>query len=390
MLSLLAGLSIPLTLFSTPGEKPKPNQDAAAGQTKPTAAQLEILDQATTLIVQMANTPNVSGIATVYLRNDGDDKINKVAFSATLQDENGKSCSLSSPAMPGEGVTGIGTIASQDELQNKTNDLVGHSIKPFELQIKLDKGLPVFDSEDTFIPHTLTGYLVVKGDVSLIKSRPLKLIPAAPSKHSAYPLWFGLIAAIAAVVLSALLFRPKLNQRMGLPEWTASGSLATNLTALGTVLMTVLASTALPASTHILLKSEYATLGLLFGVLVLLAPIVYNSIRVQSKKDPTVYEGYVGMFLLASVVTLWGVFGQLTTLWYLVGELWEARYMPHDAVMAFRACIAAVTGLLFFYALVAIRVKVHKSKTAVPTHAPTTAAGKPAAATSALPKWRLL
>jgi hypothetical protein len=451
IVSLLAGLSIPLTLFSTNAEE-KPTQAAAATTEKPgpgqpapgqqgaaqSKAQLEILDAATTLTVQISNPPGSHGIMAVYLRNDGDGDISTLEFSAALQDENGKAYSLSASPSPGEAGVRIGAVESQDYL-------AGHSIKPFELQIKLDTGLPRFENEAALIPHTLTGHLVVVGRAKkkaenmpaenrpadkkpvdkkagkskpaekkaaekkegektegesqlgekLIKSRPLKLIPLGPSQRSADSVWFGLIAASAVIIVSALFFKLKLNQRMGLPEWTASGSLATNLTAVGTVLMTILASPALPLTTHTLQKSEYATLGLLFGVLVFLAPIIYNSIRVPSTRDQTpttAYEGYVGMFLLASLVTLWAVFGQLATIWYAVAELWQAHYMPYGSLVVFRACIVVVTLLLFIYAFVAIYVKVRKSKTPVRTPAqPAPEISKPAEPTTvALPKWRLL
>lgn len=460
VVSLLAGMAIPLGLFSTNAED-KPAQAAAAtagkpggdqpapGQqtaTQPKPAQLEILDATTPLTVQVPNAPGSPVITTIYLRNDGEKKLSTMEFSAALQDENGKAYSLSATETPGNGGIRIGTITSQGTLGD-------HSLKLFELQIKLDTGLPpfenpdpgppLFDNKDAFIPHTLSGHLVVVGrekaeteppdnnsantnqpaqksgkekpaetqtteenknkqgnalsGEKLVKSRPLKLIPAGPSKRSATPVWFGLIAAAAVIMLSALFFKLNLKQRMGLPEWNASGSLATNVTALGTVLMTVVASTALPSTTHTLQKSEYATLGLLFGVLVFLAPIIYNSIRVPSTQDQATtapYEGYVGIFLLTALVTLWAVFGQLATIWYVVGELREARYMPFGSLFIFRACIAVVTLLLFIYAFVAIYVKVRKSKTPVRTPAqPAPEDGKPAqppTSTVSLPKWRLL
>jgi len=448
VVSLLAGMSIPLGLFSTNAED-KPAQAAAAttgklgadqlapGQQTAKPAQLEILDAATPLTVQIPNTSHSPATTTIYLRNDGEKELSTMEFSAALQDENGKAYSLSPSATPVDAGIRIGAITSQDAL-------AGHSLKPFELQIKLDPGLPLFENEDVFIPHTLTGHLVVAGrekkaeirpadnnasntnqpakktgkketvkkkpaenqtveknkdekqgdsQLKLVKSRPLKLIPAGPSKRSANPVWFGLIAAAAVIILSALFFKLNLKQRMGLPEWNASGSLATNVTALGTVLMTVLASTALPSTTHTLQKSEYATLGLLFGVLVFLAPIIYNSIRVPKDQTPTAaYEGYVGMFLLSSLVTMWAVFGQLATIWYVVGELGQARYMSDTSIIVFRGCIAVVTILLLIYAFVAISVKIRKSKTPVRTIAqPTEEIGKaPVVQAAALPTWRLL
>jgi hypothetical protein len=145
-----------------------------------------------------------------------------------------------------------------------------------------------------------------------------------PSSVSATNSWWIVLltaaAALIAFVIAVLKFRKSdLTKQMGPSEWSFSASAATNLTVFGTLLTGVLLSTAVPDYPHYLTKQAYFILSLLFGIVVSLAPIFYNFCCRPTGPDPTnpqslQFAGPVWLFLLSGGLTVWGVFGQLTTM----------------------------------------------------------------------------
>lgn len=138
----------------------------------------------------------------------------------------------------------------------------------------------------------------------------------------------------------------KLLDRMGASDWKFSESWASTLTASGAVLGTVLGAQILPTATseQIALKTTFVVFNLMFATTVVVAAALYNTFRFQkrvvqpregtpktgetSKIEPPPtgaptttfhYQGYVVCFLIASVLVLWAVLGQLLTLWRLLG-----------------------------------------------------------------------
>jgi hypothetical protein len=73
----------------------------------------------------------------------------------------------------------------------------------------------------------------------------------------------------------------------------------------------------------VLSKAEFAAVSAFFVAFVILAVFVYNGTRTAKMIDIDTEEkqGYVGWFLLASLVTLWAVTSQIGTLILLIGEL---------------------------------------------------------------------
>jgi hypothetical protein len=118
---------------------------------------------------------------------------------------------------------------------------------------------------------------------------------------------------IVAIVLAAgltLLSLVGLSRKpsVGRAKWSFSDSWASTLTAAGAILGTAVGTTLLPDEPIILGKSTYIVLNLLFGFLVLLAPLVFESLRGTS--------GTVGTqaFLIAATITLIAVLGELMTI----------------------------------------------------------------------------
>ena len=109
-----------------------------------------------------------------------------------------------------------------------------------------------------------------------------------------------------------------LHSRMGQGSWDFSQSFATNIAVIGSVLALILNSGAayLLGGTGILPRGAYAGLGIFFGTLVTVAPLLYNGtadrVIVASPGDRDTsaeYHGTVRGFLLAAVVTQWGLLG---------------------------------------------------------------------------------
>ena len=150
-----------------------------------------------------------------------------------------------------------------------------------------------------------------------------------------------------------------LKSRVGPANWDFSKSWGSNLTVVGALLGTILSSSALPEQMATS-KATYAGLNLLFGVLILVAPLVYtatqtpNSVhRTKLLKEPQ-YQGYVASLLVASAVTLWAVIGELTTVVLLFEEIRTSRSLPVFAIVLLVVLVAAAAALLCFYAFRAL------------------------------------
>jgi hypothetical protein len=112
-------------------------------------------------------------------------------------------------------------------------------------------------------------------------------------------------------IASLHLKRSVLTHSMGKPEWDLSKSWATSLTALGALLGTVISGGLSKNMTN-------AGLNLFFGVLVLIAPILYTTtaryIEIgtgDEKRHES--QGFVGIFLLTNLIIVWAVLGELIT-----------------------------------------------------------------------------
>jgi hypothetical protein len=135
--------------------------------------------------------------------------------------------------------------------------------------------------------------------------------------------------AVASLVVTIRWFtlkaKPRLSAKLGEVNWSFTDSWATTLTALGALLGTILSTAGvLPKSTKLLSTSALGGLNLLFGLMVLVAPLLFSSFaRVRSKNtddDEPSYQGTVWAFLAACILTLWAVIGELATIFVLLQE----------------------------------------------------------------------
>src|SRR5204862_3856150 len=136
--------------------------------------------------------------------------------------------------------------------------------------------------------QTFKGALAVRGKGVAPGTITLSLAPekSAPTNWL-YVLIFGTAAgALLFVAFRYVVFwltqdrsdQPKLSTPLGPPNWNFSTSWASNLTVVGALLGTILAAGVLPDHTAIT-KSTYAGLNLLFGILILVAPLAYVAMQ---------------------------------------------------------------------------------------------------------------
>jgi hypothetical protein len=214
-----------------------------------------------------------------------------------------------------------------------------------------------------------TGVLLVKAENVEPDTLPLNVKPA-----TTYPAWLFLIVfaslgvALVFVVARWLSFKRDaqctLKSRMGPVDWKFTDSWASTLTVVGALLGTILASNALPAETSLQPKITYAGLNFLFGVVIVLAPLIYTAtaapVQVTRRnvhgKEPQ-FQGYIWSFLAASCLTVWATVGELATVFGLFNELRLADSMPLAIVGLLGALVAVAVVLLVRYSWTSIATR---------------------------------
>ena len=191
----------------------------------------------------------------------------------------------------------------------------GYAVKAFRVTIT-----PKTSDRET------TGELVLASRGASPAVVPLVVEPRKEYGYSAALLIFvPLLAAAVLVILCLIAF--DVNGPFGPANWDYSQSWATSLTLVGALLGTILGAGVLPNRLDLFSKAGYSGFNVLFGMLVLVAPLVYAAAqkRIQDAKDGTPqYKGTTWAFGFASVVTLWGVFGELATVGLLFREIEKA------------------------------------------------------------------
>ncbi len=293
---------------------------------------LEFVDQDVLALELAANAQTVS--TTVTIRNNGP-SVEEVQFFATLQDGNGA-------------VTNIGPLTPQPP-----------TAQSFRVTI-FTLNLP------TTTKQPLSGHLTINGVNSTVLPgvRKLSISPAfvpPPYVTNVKPkdvlIWVVALGIASLLVVGAKFWPPglKLGKVMkGPPNWDTKGSWATNLTAVGAVLNLVSAENILPETTKYLTSAQYSALALLFSALALIAPAIFIFIN---RRDPSqaaaaepVAQSWVWVFLLASIMTLWAVYGQLLLALLILDELRVANTLSTATFTIFALVVMGAGLLLMWYA----------------------------------------
>ena len=142
---------------------------------------------------------------------------------------------------------------------------------------------------------------------------------------TAFLIFFPAVLAAGMVLLR--MKRAEVNGPFGPANWSYSESWASSLTLVGALLGTVLAASVLPEKLDLFSKAGYSAFNVFFGMLVLVAPLAYAAGQIRVENDENKKQQYKGTtfaFGLASVATLWGVFGELLTVGLLFREIEKA------------------------------------------------------------------
>lgn len=139
------------------------------------------------------------------------------------------------------------------------------------------------------------------------------------------------------------------SDRLGPANWDFSASFASTLTVFGSLLGTILSANVLP-STTLVPASTYTGLNLMFGVIVIVGPLIYTATQTTvevhrgSPLAEPQYQGTVWGFLVATALTLWAVIGELATIGLVLNEIRRAGSLPAVAlwVMVVLLAISAV------------------------------------------------
>jgi hypothetical protein len=182
----------------------------------------------------------------------------------------------------------------------------------------------------------------------------------------------------AAVIVVARLATVDVTNVLGPANWDYSQSWATSLTLVGALLGTVLGAGVLPDKLDLFTKAGYSAFNVLFGMLVLAAPLLYTALQTRGKDAAgrkQQYEGTIWAFGVASVATLWGVFGQLATVGLLFREIQKAGNLGTVLVTASWIVLGLIAVAAGVYSARRMRQIVEGPTTADEVVAPRAAAG---------------
>ena len=205
----------------------------------------------------------------------------------------------------------------------------------------------------------ISGTLLLEADGASPVAATFVLGREAESVNYWRPFWGALVVAAVVALSLVMARRGSLNDVVPAgPSWSFKDSWLTNLAALGAVLGTVFAATGFVAEVLPGVATERLVgLNLVFGTMVLAAPLVYAAtskweyVEVASKSGETSRvlqsSGRTWGLFLSGAVTIWGVVGQLMTLL----ELNAASDADLFARVVVGALIIAGIGVVLVYAL---------------------------------------
>jgi hypothetical protein len=166
------------------------------------------------------------------------------------------------------------------------------------------------------------------------------------------------IAALIVGITIGSLFKKGISllRPMGGASWSFEQSWGANVTIGAAILGTFLTLLAFPSHPHIMEKTSYSLLQVIFAALIALAPLVYGLIRrnVQVNANGVAAvdtQGFVIMFLLAGGLVLWGAFGQVITFGVLVEEFILSDNLAPSLGRVTQALAVILCLLLIVYGL---------------------------------------
>jgi hypothetical protein len=164
---------------------------------------------------------------------------------------------------------------------------------------------------------------------------------------------------------------PKFRWQVGDVKWDFTKSWASTLTAVGALLGTTLSAGSILGGAAG--KSEFGGLNLLFGFMVVLAPLFYQTTRyVRAGKFTTdgPNPGMVWSFLIANALTFWAVLGEVATIFVLARASAATQGNPGLTplvALIFQLVVGFGLLVILLYAGVSVPTTINAIATAPPT-----------------------
>jgi hypothetical protein len=248
------------------------------------------------------------------------------------------------------------------------------------------------------------------GDIPAIALSPLTVQTAPSLSLGSLVLWGTLCTAVLVILCGIFSGRSKdltwLKAPIGPPSFNPSTSMASMFAIAATILTSFLSFTGIPGMVSHLSRNSYTALSLVFAALILVAPVIFNSVRERvpvPNPDPNDltntsgfgFQGFLGMYALSTIVNLWGVLGQVGLILLLADELHLAEILAKPTVTTVHVTLIAILLLLIVYAVRTIRQQSDLSSTyavAVAAHAAKAVVpdGVTLAVPPRAPKWTML
>ncbi|MGA9770189.1 MAG: hypothetical protein WBV94_14200 [Blastocatellia bacterium] len=303
---------------------------------------------APTITVVSAGTdiPNVS-FADQLLSSEADSTLKSATVIVILKNTG------TIPAMLNFSMTLKDASADVTILDNP-NRIEPSELKVFHLKITLKEGnapasgyLRVRPSSIDMTPAT-TG---VMSEIQFSIIAPALILPPP----SPFIFWLTLIASLIIISLSYIKLKSKagikLEDPMGKAEWNIN-SWITNITAASSGFTFLITATLLKNKAYYFSKTGYEITALLFAILILLGPPVYNfackpvETKLPNGQVKYQFQGNVLSFLCACTLTIWAVLGQLVIFILIIDEMFKAEII-HESV-------ARLLELLFIVVIVLV------------------------------------
>jgi hypothetical protein len=201
------------------------------------------------------------------------------------------------------------------------------------------------------LSESATGQIVVTGPAPTI-SQAAEVDPVLQPGASWPAIVIG--ASLAAALLLSLALMPS-RPNLGVLKTAAPGpklsfeSWATTLTAAGAIGVTVASGVVFPTFPEQITKQGVLNLGIFFAALVVLAPFVFEALRLIKPDRAEEKKGRVGTnlgLLIACTITMWGVLGELGTLSLLIWEL-ATGDIERDLLLGGIALVALLVARYF-------------------------------------------
>lgn len=252
--------------------------------------------------------------------------------------------------------------ASSDERVN-VRLVSPKQLKPGQTRILTVKLGPVED-----LREPVTGQIVID-DGTALTAQSVNIDPPAPDEPWPLIVILGslVIAALAMWRVLEVASEAHLKNPAPDPKWSFS-SWATTLTAIGGAFGVILGAATYPEFPGHVSKSELVNLNILFALLLLAGPFLYEALRKFTAggnekgewKNPK-REGTRRLLVFASAFTLWAVVGQVGALGLLGAELVSGI---GDYVCVLAAIVFVVLAVKYFLATTREQVEMDWEKKA--------------------------